>query len=97
MRDEVTKPTEASSRSNLIRKRKDSPGSKTKRRISASNVFYTAAQVSEALEVNELTIYRMVKSGVLPCYSLGGSLRFRSEEIESFLKQHRIKPRPGDG
>jgi excisionase family DNA binding protein len=40
-----------------------------------------------------MTIYRMVKTGDLPCYMLGRIMRFRRDDIEAFLEQHRVPPR----
>jgi excisionase family DNA binding protein len=55
--------------------------------------FYTVAQLADVLQLNGMTIYRMVKTGDLPCYMLGRIMRFRRDDIEAFLEQHRVPPR----
>lgn len=52
--------------------------------------FYTVAQLADLLQLNEMTIYRMVKGGQLPCHLIGRIMRFRHDDIEDFLKQHRV-------
>jgi len=58
-----------------------------------SREFYTVAQLAELLQLNEMTIYRMVKTGELPCHLIGRIMRFRHDDIEEFLKQHRVPAR----
>jgi len=55
--------------------------------------FYTVAQLADVLQLNGMTIYRMVKTGDLPCYMLGRIMRFRRDDIEAFLEQHRVPSR----
>jgi excisionase family DNA binding protein len=58
-----------------------------------SREFYTVAQLADLLQLNEMTIYRMVKTGDLPCHLIGRIMRFRHNDIEEFLKQHRVPAR----
>lgn len=58
-----------------------------------SREFYTVAQLADLLQLNEMTIYRMVKTGDLPCHLIGRIMRFRHDDIEEFLKQHRVPAR----
>ncbi len=58
-----------------------------------SREFYTVAQLADLLQLNEMTIYRMVKTGQLPCHLIGRIMRFRHDDIEEFLKQHRVPAR----
>ncbi|MBF6568640.1 MAG: helix-turn-helix domain-containing protein [Candidatus Binataceae bacterium] len=48
--------------------------------------FYTVSQLASMLQVTEMTIYRMVRRGELPCHSIGRAKRFRQSDIEAFLK-----------
>jgi excisionase family DNA binding protein len=47
--------------------------------------FYTVSQLARMLQVTEMTIYRMVRRGDLPCHSIGRAKRFRHSDIEAFL------------
>ncbi len=52
--------------------------------------FYTVSQLARLLQLTEMTIYRMVHRGELPCYSIGRVKRFRQNDIEAFLKSCRV-------
>lgn len=52
--------------------------------------FYTVAQLARLLQLTEMTIYRMVHRGELPCYSIGRVKRFRQGDVEAFLKSCRV-------
>ena len=45
---------------------------------------------SRILSVSEKTIYRWLKSGVLPAYKLNGSYRFNTAELLEWAMSHRI-------
>jgi excisionase family DNA binding protein len=51
--------------------------------------FYTVSQLAELLQLTEMTIYRMIHRGELPCYVIGRNKRFRSDDLESFLASRR--------
>jgi excisionase family DNA binding protein len=55
--------------------------------------FYTVSQLATLLQLNEMTVYRMVKTGELPYHQIGRMMRFRNDDIEQFLKQHRVPSR----
>jgi len=57
--------------------------------------FYTVSQLAELLQLTEMTIYRMISRGELPCYVIGRAKRFRSIDLESFLASCR-KPAAGE-
>lgn len=46
--------------------------------------------VSQRLAVSKTSVYRMVARGVLPCYRLGGLLRFAEDDIETLLRRSRV-------
>jgi excisionase family DNA binding protein len=52
----------------------------------------TARQVAELLGVHENWVYDRAASGDLPSYKLGGTRRFRPEEIEVWLTTQRGAP-----
>lgn len=51
--------------------------------------FLTVSQLADLLQLTEMTIYRMVNRGELPCYAIGRIKRFRQRDIEQFLEGHR--------
>lgn len=55
--------------------------------------FYTVRQLAKLLQLTEVTIYRMVGRGELPCYSIGRVKRFRHRDVEEFLERCRIPSR----
>jgi excisionase family DNA binding protein len=55
--------------------------------------FYTVRQLAELLQLNEMTIYRMVGRGELPCYLIGRTKRFRRSDVDEFLESCRLKRR----
>lgn len=72
-------------------RRKDTDGKDG--RGAAEREFYTVVQLAELLQLNEMTIYRMVKTGQLPYHLIGRVMRFRRHDVEDFLKQHRVPAR----
>jgi excisionase family DNA binding protein len=57
--------------------------------------FYTVAQLARLLQLTEMTIYRMVHRGELPCYSIGRVKRFRQGDVEAFLRRCRVPAAKG--
>ena len=57
--------------------------------------FYTVSDLAKYLQLNPMTIYRLVKAGELPYYSLGRVMRFRRNEIEQYLRGVRVPGRNG--
>jgi excisionase family DNA binding protein len=47
--------------------------------------FYDVRQLAALLNVNKMTIYRLVERGDLRAYRIGRALRFRPSEVEEFL------------
>jgi excisionase family DNA binding protein len=46
----------------------------------------TAREVSEYTQIPLQMIYRKTKSGDLPCYRIGRSIRYKVEEIDMAMK-----------
>ncbi|MFH1353642.1 MAG: helix-turn-helix domain-containing protein [bacterium] len=45
----------------------------------------TIRQVAGYLQLNEKTIYRMIKSGKIPCFRINGSWRFKKSAVETWI------------
>ena len=56
----------------------------------------TTRELEELLQLDRVTIYRMVKDGELPALRVGGQWRFSSEAIDAWLKTQRgdFSPKP---
>ena len=56
----------------------------------------TTRELEELLQLDRVTIYRMVKDGEIPALRVGGQWRFSSEAIDAWLKAQRgeIPPKP---
>lgn len=46
----------------------------------------TVKQLADYLQVNELTIYKKVKEGLIPAVKLGRALRFKKSVIDKWLE-----------
>ncbi len=57
--------------------------------------FYTVKQLASALQITEMTVYRLVRRGELPCHSIGRAMRFRRSDVEGFLRKCREASREG--
>lgn len=52
-----------------------------------SDEIMNIKEVAEYLRLNEKTAYRLVSEGVIPGFKVGGSWRFRKEEIVQWTKE----------
>ena len=48
--------------------------------------------VSAYLDVKVSTLYSLVRNGTIPAYKVGGSLRFKMEDIEKVVEDSKITP-----
>lgn len=64
---------------------------RTEKRNQGPREFYTVSQLADLLQLNEMTIYRMVKRGELPCYEIGRAKRFKRSDVDEFLERCRPK------
>jgi len=51
----------------------------------------TVEQVSRALKVSKMTIYRYIKSGRLTAYKAGRDFRVKKSHFNNFLEKNRSK------
>jgi excisionase family DNA binding protein len=54
--------------------------------IAMSSDIFTIKEVAEYLKLNEKTAYRLAADGKIPGFKVGGSWRFRRDEIEKMTK-----------
>ena len=54
----------------------------------------TIREVAEYLKLNEKTAYRLVADGKIPGFKVGGSWRFRRDEIEKMTKGESLGDKP---
>lgn len=52
----------------------------------------TVEQVSSLLNMKRSFVYGLVESGTIPYYRIGRLIRFRLNDIESWMENHRIEP-----
>ena len=50
----------------------------------------TAPELAALLAVHVLTIYRLAKSGRIPCFRIGSSLRFDPRAVANYLRAHEV-------
>jgi len=49
--------------------------------------IYTLKEVAKYLKLAEKTAYRLAAEGKLPGFKVGGSWRFKKEDIESWIRE----------
>jgi excisionase family DNA binding protein len=57
------------------------------RAIMANDEILTIHELSAYLKLNEKTAYRLAAKGDIPGFKVGGSWRFRTSEIDRWIKQ----------
>jgi excisionase family DNA binding protein len=51
--------------------------------------FFNVDELSEYLGIKKSTLYRMIENGDLPHYRIGRLIRFRCNEVDSWIEGHR--------
>jgi len=69
---------------------KPSLQSKQGRPAERSREFYTIADVADMLQVEQITVRRMIRRGLLAAHRIGRAYRIRRVDIEDFLSRCRI-------
>jgi len=59
--------------------------------IAVTDQIMTIKEVSEYLKLSEKTAYRLASDGKLPGFKVGGSWRFKSEDISRWIEQQKSK------
>lgn len=59
---------------------------------STTNKLMTPNELAEFLDISKSSVYLLVETRKLPFYKVGGSLRFRMNDIEEYLKKVRVEP-----
>ena len=54
--------------------------------------YLTPDDLSELLELPQNQVILAAKRGEIPAYVICGKLRFDANEVEAWVKQHRLKP-----
>ncbi len=54
--------------------------------------LYNIDQVSSALGISKITLYRLVESRKIPFYRIKGCIRFSERDIKDYLDSIRIEP-----
>jgi excisionase family DNA binding protein len=57
----------------------------------------TTRELQDLLQLDRVTIYKMVKEGELPALRVGGQWRFSLGAVEAWLQNHDKEARPGSG
>ena len=61
--------------------------------------FLSRKEVCDILQISERTLERIMNAGHLACYKVGRQIRFRKNDVESYLNAVRVnetvvRPRP---
>ena len=54
-----------------------------------SDEILTIQELAEYLKLNEKTAYRLAGEGKLPGFKVGGSWRFKREDLEAWIEQQK--------
>ena len=54
--------------------------------------MYRVNEVSKRLKLSISTVYELVKTGRLPSYKFGGSVRISEEDLERYMENCRVGP-----
>jgi excisionase family DNA binding protein len=66
-------------------------------KVAAVGEVMTVKDLSDYLQCNQSTIYRLLKRGELPAFKVGSDWRFMTEEIRTWCKRKMARPRRGPG
>jgi excisionase family DNA binding protein len=58
--------------------------------------FLTIHEVSAYLHIKPATLYSKVESGVIPHYKIGHLVRFKREDVDQWMEDHRRDSSDGD-
>ena len=55
-----------------------------------SDEILTLKELAEYLKLTEKTAYRLAAEGKLPGFKVGGSWRFKSEDIDAWIQKQKV-------
>ncbi len=58
--------------------------------IRAKGSFWTAEDLAEVLSISRKHVYKLAKGGRIPCYRMGGAVRFDPEATAQWLERRAI-------
>jgi excisionase family DNA binding protein len=64
--------------------------------LSTDDVFMTAEEVLEYLQVNLRTVYRLARAGKIPAVRVGRQWRFKRRDIDAWLGSQGARPSPAE-
>ena len=53
--------------------------------------FYLVSELTDALRVSHMTIYRYIKAGKIKAYNIGKEFRIGKDEFRNFLNKAKTK------
>ncbi|MUH72800.1 methylation-associated defense system helix-turn-helix domain-containing protein MAD1 [Psychrosphaera haliotis] len=56
-----------------------------------SSEILTIKELAEYLKLTEKTAYRLAAEGKLPGFKVGGSWRFKSEDVDAWIEEQKDK------
>jgi len=65
--------------------------------IEKMDSLLTVEMLGKLLSMSEKTLYKAIRSGKLPAYRLGGSIRLEPTEVAKWLRQRSTKQQKGPG
>ena len=54
-------------------------------------VFLTPEDLASLLSISRPTVYRLIERRQIPFYKIGGSLRFKKDEVLTYLEKSRFE------
>ncbi len=57
-----------------------------------NKIFLTPDELADYLSISKTTVYRLVYKREIAFNKIGGSLRFRKDDIDKYLNDERIEP-----
>ena len=57
-----------------------------------SKSFLRPEELAEFLSISKPTVYRLIEKRQIPFYKIGGSLRFKMEDVVKFTENNRVEP-----
>ncbi|MCX6154105.1 MAG: helix-turn-helix domain-containing protein [Candidatus Kapabacteria bacterium] len=56
---------------------------------SNSDNLITPAELASQLSISMATVYRLIETRKIPFYKIGGSLRFKQDDVEKYIELNR--------